>query len=111
MRRPIRDGAARRNERTCCISSSSSGPGGTVVPPTGRTMENGLAELTSRDVRENSNVRIVRAAPGSGFIAVIDPAAEQIFSAEFASQPGNAAVDRERLCVNVDALFGHEKQR
>jgi hypothetical protein len=48
-------------------------------------MENGLTRLTSRDVSENSNVRIVRAAPGSGFIAVIDPAAGQIFSPDFGS--------------------------
>src|SRR5436190_4100338 len=59
-RRPIRDGAPRRNERTCCISSSSIGPVGTVVPTTGRTMENGPDRLTSRDVSENSNGRIVR---------------------------------------------------
>jgi hypothetical protein len=47
--------------------------------------ENGLTRLTSRDVSENSNVRIVRAAPGSGFIAVIGPAAGQIFSPDFGS--------------------------
>jgi hypothetical protein len=82
-RRPIRDGAARRNERTCCISSSSIGPGGTVVPPTGRILENGLAPTTSRDVGENSNERVVRRTFGSGLVAAIDPQAKEIFSPDF----------------------------
>jgi hypothetical protein len=46
----------------------------------GRTTENGLARLTSRDVYENSNERIVRVPAGSGFIAAMNPAAGQIFS-------------------------------
>jgi len=43
-------------------------------------LENGLTRPTSRDVSENSNVRVVRTAFGSGFIAGIDPSAEQTFS-------------------------------
>jgi hypothetical protein len=42
-------------------------------------MENGLTGLTSRDVYENSNARFVEEPFGSGFIAVIEPAAEEIF--------------------------------
>jgi hypothetical protein len=60
-------------------SRSSIGAGGTIVPGTGRTMENGLTGLTSRDVYENSNARFVGEPFGSGFIAVIEPAAEEIF--------------------------------
>src|SRR6478735_3665458 len=52
--------------------TSSIGPGRTVVLPAGHTVENGLGRLTSRDVSENSNARVVRAAIGSGFIAAID---------------------------------------
>jgi hypothetical protein len=48
-------------------------------------MENGLTRLTIRDVSENSNERVVGAVPGSGFIAVIGPAAGQIFSPDFGS--------------------------
>ena len=47
----------------------------------GRTTENGLARLTSRDTYENSNARVVRMPIGSGFIAAIAPAAKQIFLA------------------------------
>ena len=50
---------------------------------TGRTTENGRNGLTSRDVYKNSNARVVRAPFGSGIIAVIAPAAEEIFSADF----------------------------
>jgi hypothetical protein len=46
----------------------------------GRCRENGLKLLTSRDVRENSNARFVRTPIGSGFIALFDPAADEIFS-------------------------------
>ena len=49
------------------------------VPATAHT-ENGLTRLTSRDVSENSNERVVRVPAGSGFIALIALAAEQIFS-------------------------------
>jgi hypothetical protein len=41
-------------------------------------MENGLARLTSRDVYENSNARFVRLSIGSGIIAVICPATDEI---------------------------------
>jgi hypothetical protein len=42
--------------------------------------ENGLNPLPSRDVWENSNTRFVRMPIGSGFIALFDPAADEIFS-------------------------------
>jgi hypothetical protein len=48
-------------------------------------MENGLGRLTSRDVSENSNARVVRAAIGSGFIAAIDRETEETFSPDFGS--------------------------
>jgi hypothetical protein len=41
-------------------------------------MENGLARLTSRDVYENSNARFVLLSIGSGIIAVICPATDEI---------------------------------
>jgi hypothetical protein len=46
-------------------------------------LEHGLAQLTSRDVGENSDKRVVQTVGGSGFIAAIKPAAEEIFSAQF----------------------------
>jgi hypothetical protein len=55
------------------------------VPETGRTMENGFTGLTSRDVYENSNARFVEVPSGSGFITVIEPAAEEIFSRNLGS--------------------------
>jgi hypothetical protein len=58
----------------------SIGPGGTGVPPTGHSMENGLERPTSRDVSENSNARIAQAPIGSGFIVAIDQETEQTFS-------------------------------
>jgi hypothetical protein len=64
---------------------SSIGPGGTIVPPTGHSMENGLDRLTSRDVSENSNAGVVRAPIGSGFIAAIDRGTEETFSPDFGS--------------------------
>jgi hypothetical protein len=78
-RRPIRDGAPRRNERSCCISHLPSAP---VEQRSSdrRTTENGLTRLTSRDPSENSNARVVRTPAGSGFIAAMDPAAGEIFS-------------------------------
>jgi hypothetical protein len=45
-------------------------------------MENGLARLTSRDVYENSNARFVRLSIGSGIIALICPATDEIISAD-----------------------------
>jgi len=57
-----------------------SAPGGTVVPEAWRTMENGRNGLSCRDTWENSNARFVRSPIGSGFIAVIEPAAGEIFS-------------------------------
>jgi hypothetical protein len=48
-------------------------------------MENGRKRLTSRDVRENSNARFVRAPFGSEFIAPIDLSADEIFSPDFGS--------------------------
>ena len=48
-------------------------------------LENGLTRLTSRDVSENSNVSIVGTPFGSGFIAGIDPSAEQTFSPDLGS--------------------------
>jgi hypothetical protein len=48
-------------------------------------LENGLTRLTSRDVSENSNARVVRAAIGSGFIAAIDRETEETFSPDFGS--------------------------
>ena len=65
--------------------TSSIGPGGTVVPPAGNSIENGLGRLTSRDVSENSNARVVRAAIGSGFIAAIDRETEETFSSQIKS--------------------------
>jgi hypothetical protein len=62
---------------------SSIGPGGTIVPPTGHSRENGLAGLTSRDVNENSNARFVEPPFGSGFIAAIDRRTEETFSPDF----------------------------
>jgi len=50
-------------------------------------MENGLGRLTSRDVSENSNARVVRAAIGSGFIAAIDRKTEETFSRLLAHKP------------------------
>jgi hypothetical protein len=78
-RRPIRDGAPRSNERICCISHLPSAPVEQSLQQ-GRTTEHGLARLTSRDAYENSNARVVRTPAGSGFIAAIKPATEQIFS-------------------------------
>jgi hypothetical protein len=86
-RRPIRDGAPRSNERSCCISHLPSAPV-EKRSSDGRTPENGLARLTSRDGSENSNARVVRTPAGSGFIALIEPKAEQIFS------PGSRPIDR-----------------
>jgi hypothetical protein len=60
-------------------------------------MENGLGRLTSRDVSENSNARVVRTALGSGFVAVIGRQRKETFSPDFGSQPGDAAVDRPAL--------------
>jgi hypothetical protein len=48
-------------------------------------MENGLTGLTSRDVYENSNARFVRRPIGSGFIVMIEPATEEIFSPDLGS--------------------------
>jgi hypothetical protein len=73
--------------------------------------ENGLTRLTSRDARENSNARFVRAPFGRAFIAPVDLPADEIFSPDFGSKPGNPAVDRQRLRVDVNALVGDEKQR
>jgi hypothetical protein len=73
----------RRGSQHCGYLShltSSIGAGGTVVPTTARIMENGLARLTSRDVYENSNARFVRLSIGSGIIALICPATDEIFS-------------------------------
>ena len=53
----------------------------------GRNRENGLARLTSRDTWENSNARFVRGPFGSGFIAAIDPVAEEIFSSNWPHNP------------------------
>ncbi|WP_157676628.1 hypothetical protein [Afipia sp. GAS231] len=78
-RRPIRDGAPRSNERICCISHLPSAPVEQSFQQW-RTIENGLARQTSRDVCENSNARTVRTPAGSGFIAPIEPAAGEIFS-------------------------------
>jgi hypothetical protein len=52
------------------------------VPSKGRSTENGVVPLTSRDVRENSNVRFVPRPIGSGIIATIGPRAEEIFSGD-----------------------------
>ena len=46
----------------------------------GRTTENGLARLSSRDVSENSNARVVRTPVCSTIIAASEPATEEIFS-------------------------------
>jgi hypothetical protein len=64
---------------------SSIGPGGTVVPPAGHSIENGPERLTSRDVSENSNARVVRTPIGSGIIAAIDQGAAETFSPDFGS--------------------------
>ena len=61
--------------------SSSIGAGGTIIPGTGRTMENGPTWLRCRDVYENSNARFVGEPFGSEFITAIAPATRQIFSA------------------------------
>jgi len=80
IRRPIRDDAPRSNEWTCRISSSSICAGGTTAHA-----ENGPKPLTSRDVWENSNARFVQTPIGSGFIALFDPVADEIFSPDSAS--------------------------
>jgi len=46
----------------------------------GRSKENGLAWLSSRDTSENSNARVVRTPLCSGIIAAIEPETEEIFS-------------------------------
>jgi len=81
---PASDPGRRAAQKCSYLShlTSSIGAGGTIVPRMGRTMENGLPWLTSRDVSENSNARVVRAPIGSGFIAAIDPGAKEIFSAD-----------------------------
>jgi hypothetical protein len=78
-RRPIREGAARSNEPTCRISHFPSAPMEQSFHKTGRSLENGPARPTSRDAWENSNARVVGTTIRSGFIAVIDPAADKIF--------------------------------
>ena len=49
--------------------------------------ENGLEPLTSRDLWENSNARFVQTPIDSGFIAVFDPAADEIFSPDLGYNP------------------------
>src|SRR5690348_14547714 len=73
--------------------------------------ENGLTWLSSRYPWENSNVRFVRRSIGSRFIALFELPADEIFSPDFGSKSADAAVDRQGLGVNVDALVGDEKQR
>jgi|SRR5215217_372153 hypothetical protein len=80
-RRPIRDGAVRSNARTCRIFNFPLAPGGTAVPSTGHTRQDGRPGLASRYVWENSNARFVGAVVRSGFIAVICPATGKFFSA------------------------------
>jgi hypothetical protein len=76
-RRPIREDALLSNERTCRIFSSSICAGGKAHS------EDGLTQLSSRYPTENSNGRFVRRPIGSGFIAVIAPATNEIFSPDF----------------------------
>jgi hypothetical protein len=59
---------------------SSIGPGETVVPWAGDSTENGPERLTSRDVGENSNARVVRTPIGSGIVAAIDRWTAETFS-------------------------------
>jgi hypothetical protein len=51
----------------------------------GHNTKNGPARLTSRDVQEKSNVRLVGAPIGSAFIALIEPAADEFFSPDSGS--------------------------
>jgi hypothetical protein len=50
--------------------------------------ENGLKPPTSRDTRENSNMRFIDTPIGSRFVAVIDPTTIEIFSPDFAPDFG-----------------------
>ena len=73
--------------------------------------ENGLTPLTSRDPWENSNARFVRTPIGSGFIAVFDPAADEIFSPVFGRRSAQAAcVVRETVAATpLSRRAGHDE--
>ena len=81
-RRPIRDGAARSNERNCRIFSGSFRASVPMVRQQKHRWKDGTARRGCRDISENSNTRPVRPAPGSGFIAALGPAAVETFSAK-----------------------------
>ena len=85
-RRPIRDGAARSNERNWRIFSGSFRASGPMVRQQKHRWKDGTARRGCRDGRENSNARPVRDAPGSEFIAAIGPAAVETFSAKMPSR-------------------------
>lgn len=79
----VRSGTARCAEMYLPVASHLPWrPAERLFPETGRTTENGRNGLTSRDAYENSNARVVRAPFGSGIIAMIAPAAGEIFSAD-----------------------------
>lgn len=87
--------------------TSSMGAGGARAHP-----KNGLKPQTSRDTQKNSNARFVRTPFDRGFIAAIDLPADKIFSRDFGSKPGNAAVDRQRLRVYpADSALGWPTSR
>jgi hypothetical protein len=62
--------------------------------------ENGLKPQTSRYPGKNSNTRFVQASFDRRFIAVNDLPADEIFSADFGSKPGDAAVDAS-VCAST----------
>jgi hypothetical protein len=64
-------------------------------------MENGLTGLTSRDAWENSNARFVRRLIGSGFIAPIDPPADEIFSGILAKGPVPSRPPRPSIASSI----------
>ena len=92
-RRPIRDGAARSNERNCRISSSFRA-GGAMVRQQKHRWKDGTARRKCRDCRENSNARAAQDAPGSEFIAAIGPAAVETFSAKMPRGAGGCTRNR-----------------
>ena len=93
-RRPIRDGAARSNERNCRIFSGSFRAGVPMVRQQKHRWKDGTARRKCRDCRENSNARAAQDAPGSEFIAAIGPAAVETFSAKMPRGAGGCTRNR-----------------
>src|SRR5450756_1951292 len=98
-RRPIRDGAARSNERNWRIFSGSFRASGPMVRQQEYRWKDGTARRTCRDTSENSNARPVRLAPGSEFIAAMGPAAVETFSAKMPPRIINPEVWPDYACL------------